>query len=235
MKSRIVKKPLTSLNGKKGKVVSEIEPVTDSHSKTSESNCAAALFCCNSRRLNSSAVINTSSPTTVGVISDKVAADSSNHWNTGIAGDTNNTLSDPQQNQNTQPSNSKFNSKSKSISADSKTTGTMSTKGIAPVAVNSNNNRNSNDDNVNQLRSSNDSHKLKRFTSIRSRPSKPNGLSRDDDPSVARMYDSIPLLEVTKLPRGGIIIETEAIGRVQVRFFRIIIFLCFPTDSSHVF
>lgn len=37
-----------------------------------------------------------------------------------------------------------------------------------------------------------------------------------EDASVARMYDSIPPLEVTKLPRGGLSIETEAIGRVQV-------------------
>jgi len=30
-------------------------------------------------------------------------------------------------------------------------------------------------------------------------------------------YDSIPLLEQTKLPRGGISMETKAVGRVQVR------------------
>ena len=36
-----------------------------------------------------------------------------------------------------------------------------------------------------------------------------------DDPA-SRMYDQIPLLEVIKLPRGGISIETEAVGRVQV-------------------
>eukprot|EP00536_Pseudo-nitzschia_multiseries_P007501 jgi/Psemu1/256296/estExt_Genewise1Plus.C_1770056 len=33
--------------------------------------------------------------------------------------------------------------------------------------------------------------------------------------TVSRAYDSIPLLEQTKLPRGGISIETEAVGRVQ--------------------
>jgi len=45
-----------------------------------------------------------------------------------------------------------------------------------------------------------------------------NGSSREaqtEDPSVARMYDAIPELEDTKLPRGGISIETEAIGRIQ--------------------
>lgn len=31
-------------------------------------------------------------------------------------------------------------------------------------------------------------------------------------------YDSIPLLEQTKLPRGGISMETKAVGRVQVSF-----------------
>ena len=30
-------------------------------------------------------------------------------------------------------------------------------------------------------------------------------------------YDSIPLLEQTKLPRGGISMETKAVGRIQVR------------------
>jgi hypothetical protein len=29
-------------------------------------------------------------------------------------------------------------------------------------------------------------------------------------------YDSIPLLEQTKLPRGGISMETKAVGRIQV-------------------
>lgn len=38
-----------------------------------------------------------------------------------------------------------------------------------------------------------------------------------EEQAMARMYDSIPPLEVTQLPRGGISIETEAIGRIQVR------------------
>ena len=37
-----------------------------------------------------------------------------------------------------------------------------------------------------------------------------------DDPE-DKTYDSIPLLEQTKLPRGGISIETKAVGMVQVR------------------
>ena len=38
----------------------------------------------------------------------------------------------------------------------------------------------------------------------------------DRHSTISRAYDSIPLLEQTKLPRGGISIETEAVGRVQV-------------------
>ena len=42
----------------------------------------------------------------------------------------------------------------------------------------------------------------------------------DPDGRIARIssaYDSIPLIEQTKLPRGGISMETKAIGRIQVR------------------
>ena len=45
------------------------------------------------------------------------------------------------------------------------------------------------------------------------------GQNRDaifDDPVVVASYDSVPLLEITKLPRGGISMETQAVGRVQV-------------------
>lgn len=41
----------------------------------------------------------------------------------------------------------------------------------------------------------------------------------DDAPSVVKSYDAVPLLEQTKLPRGGISMETKAVGRVQVRDF----------------
>lgn len=34
---------------------------------------------------------------------------------------------------------------------------------------------------------------------------------------ISDAYDSIPLIEQTKLPRGGISMETKAIGRIQVR------------------
>mmetsp|Transcript_6825 Transcript_6825/g.17118 ORF Transcript_6825/g.17118 Transcript_6825/m.17118 type:complete len:1395 (+) Transcript_6825:304-4488(+) len=37
----------------------------------------------------------------------------------------------------------------------------------------------------------------------------------DRNTTISRLYDSIPLLEQTKLPRGGISIETQAVGRVQ--------------------
>ena len=48
---------------------------------------------------------------------------------------------------------------------------------------------------------------------IKSRVVKENS---QEEQAMARMYDSIPPLEVTQLPRGGISIETEAIGRIQV-------------------
>lgn len=37
------------------------------------------------------------------------------------------------------------------------------------------------------------------------------------DPNVAKMYEGIPELETSKLPRGGISIDTDAVGRIQVR------------------
>jgi hypothetical protein len=38
----------------------------------------------------------------------------------------------------------------------------------------------------------------------------------DDPPQVVRSYDAIAVLDQTKLPRGGVSIETSAVGRVQV-------------------
>ncbi len=54
------------------------------------------------------------------------------------------------------------------------------------------------------------------------------GDAPDDHPStdpnqlgkLADAYDSIPLLEQTKLPRGGISMETKAVGRIQVSNLR---------------
>ncbi len=40
-----------------------------------------------------------------------------------------------------------------------------------------------------------------------------------EEQATARMYDLIPPLEVTQLPRGGISIETKAIGSIQVSRF----------------
>mmetsp|Transcript_27340 Transcript_27340/g.40357 ORF Transcript_27340/g.40357 Transcript_27340/m.40357 type:complete len:1417 (-) Transcript_27340:50-4300(-) len=37
----------------------------------------------------------------------------------------------------------------------------------------------------------------------------------EDGPAVVKSYDAIPILEQTKLPRGGVSMETEAVGRVQ--------------------
>lgn len=38
----------------------------------------------------------------------------------------------------------------------------------------------------------------------------------EDGPAVIKSYDAIPILEQTKLPRGGVSMETQAVGRVQV-------------------
>jgi hypothetical protein len=45
----------------------------------------------------------------------------------------------------------------------------------------------------------------------------PQSSTENRHATISNAYDSIPLLEQTKLPRGGISIETEAVGRVQVR------------------
>jgi len=43
--------------------------------------------------------------------------------------------------------------------------------------------------------------------------------SAGDAPHVTKAYDEIPVLEQTKLPRGGVSVETSAVGRIQVRAF----------------
>ena len=37
-----------------------------------------------------------------------------------------------------------------------------------------------------------------------------------DDPEVILGYQSVPLIELDKLPRGGLSFETKAVGRIQV-------------------
>jgi hypothetical protein len=37
-----------------------------------------------------------------------------------------------------------------------------------------------------------------------------------DDSSVTRGYESVPLIDIDVLPRGGISFETKAVGRIQV-------------------
>lgn len=39
-----------------------------------------------------------------------------------------------------------------------------------------------------------------------------------DDPVVVAGYNSVPLLELDQLPRGGVSIETQSVGRVQVSY-----------------
>jgi hypothetical protein len=41
-----------------------------------------------------------------------------------------------------------------------------------------------------------------------------------ESPESSKAYDLVPVLEQTKLPRGGVSIETKAVGRVQVRGLR---------------
>jgi len=38
-----------------------------------------------------------------------------------------------------------------------------------------------------------------------------------EPPHMTKSYNGIPVLEQTKLPRGGVSVETQAVGRVQVR------------------
>jgi hypothetical protein len=38
-----------------------------------------------------------------------------------------------------------------------------------------------------------------------------------DDPAITRGYESVPLIDIDTLPRGGISFDTKAVGRVQVR------------------
>lgn len=45
--------------------------------------------------------------------------------------------------------------------------------------------------------------------------SSPSG-NKLEAPHVVKAYDAIPVLEQTKLPRGGVSVETKAVGRVQV-------------------
>lgn len=48
-------------------------------------------------------------------------------------------------------------------------------------------------------------------------------LAIDDSPLIVRSYDAIPVLDQTKLPRGGVSVETQAVGRVQVRAVRVLV------------
>jgi hypothetical protein len=57
-----------------------------------------------------------------------------------------------------------------------------------------------------------------------------------DDPIVVAGYNSVPLLELDQLPRGGVSIETQSVGRVQVSFNGLhpLIF-CFNFVTTHLF
>lgn len=51
--------------------------------------------------------------------------------------------------------------------------------------------------------------------SVHSEASVPN--LDDDAPNIVMAYARVPQLELTKLPRGGVSMDTQAVGRVQVR------------------
>ena len=40
-----------------------------------------------------------------------------------------------------------------------------------------------------------------------------------DDPIITQGYESVPLITIDTLDRGGISLETKSVGRVQVRYF----------------
>jgi hypothetical protein len=50
-----------------------------------------------------------------------------------------------------------------------------------------------------------------------------------DSPEHSKAYELIPDLEQTKLPRGGVSIETKAVGRVQVRLDESLLLLICPS------
>lgn len=60
-----------------------------------------------------------------------------------------------------------------------------------------------------------------------------------DDPKVVRGYESVPLLELDHLPRGGISLETKAVGRIQVSGERMISryysLYAYYTSHIHIF
>lgn len=60
-------------------------------------------------------------------------------------------------------------------------------------------------------------HKPMAFGGKGRRASRPVGAKDKifDDPAVVKAYDSIPVLELTKLPRGGVSLDSKAVGRVQ--------------------
>jgi hypothetical protein len=48
-----------------------------------------------------------------------------------------------------------------------------------------------------------------------------------DDSAVVRGYESVPLIDIDVLPRGGISFETQAVGRIQVCLdVRHVLFIC---------
>ena len=75
--------------------------------------------------------------------------------------------------------------------------------------------------------------KRKSVGSTHSETSVPN--LDDDAPNVVKAYAMVPLLEQTKLPRGGVSMETQAVGRVQVRLVSLDSLFCFVCSMFSTF
>jgi hypothetical protein len=60
------------------------------------------------------------------------------------------------------------------------------------------------------------SHEISRSTKVPDAVETPEYLDESEDPFLISSYTDIPALEQTKLPRGGVSVETSAVGRVQV-------------------
>ena len=67
------------------------------------------------------------------------------------------------------------------------------------------------------------------FDTLSDFPPTPDTVDESEDPLLILSYNKVPVLEQTKLPRGGVSVETKAVGRVQVRFNSLLLALSFRT------
>ena len=69
------------------------------------------------------------------------------------------------------------------------------------------------------------SHSRRKCTNVEKTPK--NGSCED---SLSKRYDAIPELEMTRLPRGGCTVYTEAVGYIQVCFNFVVCFMCYTSN-----